>query len=267
MSNITKNLLLGLTLVCVIVLIVFCIQLIVLNRGVDPAGQGSVISGGSQNEDEDSDLEDGENAEGEDEASAVSAVSTPRPPPQGTRRQFKVSESNQLIIYAQDELFDFEERDFDWWFLYTGGGLATLEIKHTMIGPQGIEAHALAFLNQYSGSTEAVYAGEGSIGGSDLRGHHVTAQHGNEFYEAWIHILLDSDLALAFVICYENDQQKAALYEVLGTLIIEAVQPGAGGTDAASADTGTGNTDTADTDGGDTEPEDDGSQGDRPNVS
>ena len=249
MSNISKNLLLGLTFVCVIVLIVFCIQLIVLNRGVTPPEQGSVISGGSQNAGEEAEPED---TDGEDEISAVDAPATPRPPPQGTRRQIRVSQSNMLIVYSQDELFDFEERDFDWWFLYTGGGLATLEIKHTMISPQGIEAHALDFLNQYTGGTEAVYNGEASIGGSDLRGHHVTARHGNETYEAWIHILLDSDLALAFLICYENDQQKNALYEVLGTLIMEAVQlSNDGGTGAADTNAGAANV----TDDGDDEPD------------
>jgi len=264
MSNISKNLLLGLTLVCAIVLIVFCIQLIVLNRGVNPAEQGPVISGSSQSDDpggEDTD----EEGDGEDDISNANIPSAPRPPPQGTRREVRVSQSNLLIVYSRDELFDFEERDFDWWFLYTGGGLATLEIKHTMISPQGIESHALAFLEQYTGGADAVFNGEGSIGGSDLRGHHVTARRGNETFEAWIHILLDSDLALAFVICYENDQQKDALYEVLSTLTMEALQlpaTGTGGADAASTDAGD-----AGTGDGDTEPDDDGSQGDRPVVS
>jgi len=262
MSNITKNLLLGFTLVCVIVLVVFCIQLIVLNRGVDPAEQGLVITG-SSGQDEDSNLEDGDEAlDEEDDISSVSAPATPRPPPQGTRRQFRVSESNMLIVYARDELFDFEERDFDWWFLYTGGGLATLEIKHTMVGLQGIEAHAVAFLNAYSGSTEAEFTGEGAIGGSDLRGHHVITRHGNETYEAWIHILLDSDLALAFIICYENDHQRDALYEVLSTLLMEAVQlPATGGSAPANTDT-----DTTVPEEDEPEPDDDETQGERPIV-
>jgi len=263
MGNISKNLLLGLTLVCVVVLIVFCIQLIVLNRGVDPVGTGSVISGGGQ-DDGNSDTENGDE-DTEDDTPQVNAPSTPRPPPQGTRHQFRVSESNMLIVYAREELFDFEERDFDWWFLYTGGGIATLEIKHTMIGPQGIEAHAEAFLNSYASGAEAEYAGEGLIAGSELRGHHVTTRHGNEIYEAWIHILLDSDLALVFVICYENDQQKDALYEVLSTLLMEAVQlPAAGGADTPT-DADTGDTDAAEPE----EPEEPANdeQGERPTVS
>ena len=40
-------------------------------------------------------------------------------------------------------------------------------------------------------------------------------------YEAWIHLLQDSDLALVFVINYENDQQRDALYDLLSTLDME----------------------------------------------
>ena len=267
MSTISKNLLLGLTLVCVVVLIVFCIQLIVLNRGVTPAEQGSVISGGSQEDTEDSNIDDGEDVDDEEDTNIVDAPVTPRPPPQGTRRQFRVSDSNMLIVYARDELFDFEERDFDWWFLYNGGGIATLEIRHTMIGPQGIEASAIAFLNQYSGGTDATFNGEEAIGGSELRGHHVTARHGNETSEAWIHILLDNDLALAFVISYENDQQRDALYEVLSTLVMEAVQlPATGGADTTNTDAAGAGADEPSEPEEPDEPEDDGSQGERPDV-
>jgi len=265
MSNISKNLLLGLTLVCVIVLIVFCIQLIVINRGVEPIEPGSTISGDAEQGDGDSEIDD-EETSGEDDGSAAAAVVTPRPPPQGIRRSFRVSDSNLLIVYAREELFDFEERDFDWWFLYTGGGLATLEISHTMIGPQGVAEHAESFLNSYSGSNAAEFTGEESIGGSELKGYHVSAQHGNEIYEAWIHTLIDSDLALVFVICYENDQQKDALYEVLSTLDMEVAPLTAS---AAGVDAGGAGTDSNEPEEPTEpeEPEDDGSQGDRPVVS
>jgi len=218
MSNISKNLLLGLTLVCVIVLIVFCIQLIVLNRGVDPADSGSAISGSSQsNEDTEGDGEEEPNGEGED-GTNVTAQVTPRPPPQGTRRELMVTMESVLVVYARDDLFDFEHREIDWWFTYTGGGDAKLEISYIMITPIGVAAHAETFLNNYTGGTEAEFTGEESIVGSELRGYHVTALSGGLRYEAWIHTLFDSDLALVFVISYENDQQKEALYEILSTL-------------------------------------------------
>ena len=218
MSNISKNLLLGLTLVCVIVLIVFCIQLIVLNRGVDPSDSGSAISSGSQSN-EDTEIEDEEEPDndGEDGANGT-AQFTPRPPPQGTRRELMVSMDSLLVIYSRDELFNFEHREIDWWFTYTGGGDAKLEISYIMITPIGVSAHAETFLNNYTGGTEAEFTGEESIVGSELHGYHVTALSGGLRYEAWIHTLYESDLALVFVISYENDQQRDALYEMLSTL-------------------------------------------------
>jgi len=219
MSNITKNLLLALTLVCVIVLIVFCIQLIVINRGVEPAGAGSTVSGDSQQEDEDT--EEDENEPGDDEDfDPGPAITTPRPPPQGTRYELRVTENSQLIVYAREELFEFTQDELDWWFTYTGGGAAALEISFTLISPQGAAAHAETFLSNYSGG-RSEFGGEESIHGSPISGYHVSAQQGSEWYEAWIHTLADSDLALAFVINYQNEQQRAALYEVLSSLEIQ----------------------------------------------
>jgi len=213
MSGISKNLFLALTLVCVIVLIVFCIQLIVINRGLDPADSGSAISGGpGQDGEEDPDEED---PDGED---VGNLQVTPRPIPQGTRRELRVTLESNLVIYTDDEIFDFEEDDIGWGFVYTRGGVAALEITHLSLAPQGVAATAEAFLSNYTGGAEAEFNGDELIMGSQVRGYHVTARHDGEVYEAWIHMLLGSDLALAFVISYENDQQRDALYEVLSTL-------------------------------------------------
>jgi len=252
MSNLSKNLLLGLTFVCVVVLIVFCIQLIVINRGVDPADPGSGVSS-SQQGDEDPDAEgDGEeiqNGEGEDDPQGTQT--TERPSPQGTRRALGITPYSQLIIYSREELFDFEERDLDWWFLYTGGGVATLEVSYTMITPLGVEAHAESFLNDYTGGTEAEFTGEEAIAGSDLMGYHVTAMYGESIYEAWIHVLQDSDLALVFVIHDENNQQEEALIEMLSTIEIISA-----GTIAPDPDTHAPTNDEEDEEDDGSEPED-----------
>jgi len=266
MSNIPKNLLLALTLVCVIVLIVFCIQLIILNRGVEPVEPGSAASGDAQqgDADPDADSEEPSDGEGGDERDVIQVP--PRLPPQGIRRELGVTSNSRLVIYSKEELFDFETRDFDWWFTYTGGGVATLEITFLMVGAQGVGAAAETFLNSYSGGTEASSGGEESIGGSQLRGYHVSAQHEAETYEAWVYTLLDSDLALVFVINYSNDQQKDALYEMLSTLEMlaggltntgaaDTGTPGTTGTGDTPVGTDTGGTDTGGTDTGGDDPD------------
>ena len=222
MTNITKNLLLALTLVCTIALIVFLVQLIVLNRGVEPREPEASIAGGAQQEDPDSGAngdgsEDGENGDGTDENDP--ALMTPRPPPQGARHELSVEENTTLIIYAKEELFEFS-RDVleDWWFTYTGAGTATLEISLKLVSPQRIAADVVSLLKNYiPDDTPSEFGGEQSIQGSPVMGFHVLARHGGRIYEAWLHDM-QSDIALVFIINYENDQQRDALYELLSTL-------------------------------------------------
>jgi len=227
MNNITKNLLLALTLVCVIVLVVFCIQLIVINRGVEPIEPGSVISGspppqqgsGTGGEDENDPLDGEDGDDGNDELNIPPPVTT-RPPPQGTRTRIGVNANTHLIIYYREELFDYVVGELDWWFEYTQGE-ATLEIAFTMISPAGIIAHTEAFLNDYTGTSSAEFTGEEAIQGSSVMGYHASARTGTGTYEVWIHNLEGSDLALAFIIYYENDQQKEALYQLLSSMDLE----------------------------------------------
>lgn len=216
MNNIVKNLLLALTLVCVIALIVFCIQLIVINRGGDTGDAESVVSGDAQ--------EDGDetSTDGDDETTVPPGIPQL---PQGTRHQITVTTDSRLIVYAREDLFDFETGGIDFWsrFIYRGIGEARLELSFESISPLGMAVTAEAFLNNYSGDTASVVSGEEYIRGSSVRGYHVSTLAAGGIYEAWIHNLVDSDLALVFVIFYENDTQRDALYEVLSTLDIERV--------------------------------------------
>jgi len=245
MSKITKNMLSVLTLICVIALIVFCIQLIVLNRGGTPDSPGAGISGGTQqgsggasgsgtgtstgSEDsddgsqtgdgEDGDTGDGESGTGSDPGSSSGVV---RPPPQGIRRSIAVTPTNRLIVYSDDTLFEYIEGDLDWWFIYTGQGEATFEIQFSMIVSQGgISAHTENFLNTYANTANASVTGEESIHGSSLRGHHAIARVGTGTYEVWMHPMANSDLALAFIIYYENERQRESLYDMLSWLDME----------------------------------------------
>jgi len=225
MNNITKNLLLALTLVCVLVLVVFCIQLIVLNRGVDPRDPGATISGGNEQNGADADNEDEDADDGDEDEDTGPDLNTPRPPPQGRRHSLLVTGNSRLIIHAREDLFEYEERDYDWWFYYIGGG-AALEVTFTSVSAQGISAHAVAVLNTYTGGTDADFSGEEIISGSEIKGYHVSARQDNVMYEAWIHTLIDSDLSLLFVIYYENDTQRDALYEVLSTMHLTGADDG-----------------------------------------
>ena len=225
MGNLTKNLLLALTLVCVIALIVFFVQLIVLNRGVEPREPGATISADSQQEDEQEDPDSeatGDETPDADETGDDNepAQITTRPPPQGTQHELLVAADTdtKLIVYAKDDLFDFVENETNWEFLYSGEGDAALEIGFMFVSPRGLAADAETYLSNYTDGAATEFEGEQPIQDSGLRGYHLSAQRGNTSYEAWIHALPDSDLALVFVISYINSQQRDALYEILSSM-------------------------------------------------
>jgi len=225
MKNIGKNLLLALSLVCAIAVIVFIVQLIVLNVGVDPRETGQVISGGAQQDSEENgDSENGDNDE-EYPNGIDTTVQAQRPPPQGERYQFLVAEGTRVVVYARENLFEYEDNDLNWRFAYTGGGDAALEISHISVSVQTAAADAMVFLNQLSGSSDSELIGVQSIQGSPLVGYYVSVRHGGRMYEAWLHDLVNSDLWLVFVINYENDTQRDALHEVLSTLDISITTP------------------------------------------
>ena len=228
MSNIIKNILLGFTLVCVVALIVFCIQIIVFNRGVTPIEAGTGITGGAQQGDEDGASDPDASGDGSGDVNGdggadgiTPAPITPRPPPQGMRYSWLVTEDNRLVAYAREELFEFTESDRERIFTYTGIGNATLEISFTMIPPQGVAAHLENILNNNSGGNNAEYVGEDLIRGSVLNGYYASIRFGGEVHEAWIHMLQGSDLALLFLVNYTNEQQLEALNEILSSLDIE----------------------------------------------
>ena len=222
MSNITKNLLLALSLVCAIALIVFCIQLIVLNRGVEPREPGATISAGTKQGDEEPDPDaqpDGEGPDGEnDNGDNNQTQNTPRPPPQGERNELVIPGDLKLIVYAREELFEYTKNDFNWRFEYLREGEAALEINLIVVTLQGLASDADTFLANYTEGATPESGNDLSFEGLPLEGYFVTAQRGSVTYEALVHPLPDGEFALVFVINYQNDQQKEALYEVLSSI-------------------------------------------------
>jgi len=227
MSSISKKLFLALSLACAIGIIVFLIQLIVINSGVEPRQPNSNISGGSSSEQENpgtgSNDRPGDNGEGSDTEGSGSNQPTIRPPPQGQRNEITVDTDSKLVLYTRPELFSLVRNDFDWVFQYTAGGIAGLNISFTFISPQNAATDAEAFLNRHTNGTGADYKGDLYVLDTSVRAYHVTTQDGGVTYEAWLHQMPGSDLALALIINYSNTEQRDALYEILGSISFEAI--------------------------------------------
>jgi len=227
MANISKKLFLALSLVCVIAIITFLIQLIIINSGVEPRQPNTTISGDNppnrDNENSGSGEDSGENGDGGNSEDNGTAPPTTRPPPQGQRNEVLVDTDKILVLYTRTELFDLIPNEFDWVFSYTGGGIAGLSISFTFVSPQNAAADAEDFLNRHTSGIGADYKGDLFILDTTIRGYHVTTSVGGVTYEAWLHQMAGSDLALAFVLNYSNNEQRDALYEVLNTISFETI--------------------------------------------
>jgi len=217
MSNLPKNLLLALTLACLIALVAFFIQLIIINTGVDEPP--TTVSSGQPNNDSANDGSDSDS----------DLIRTPPPhalPPEriGTRHELLVTGNTGLIIYADEERFDFTENDSNWTFEFTGLGTASLEIALMIISEQGLAADAVSFLRSHTGISDVDPGGDVQILNSPLRGYYVTAHSDYAIYEAWFHNLQSDGLALVFVVNYGIELQRDAIYRVLNSMSFAQVQ-------------------------------------------
>ena len=148
MNKTVKNIVMVFTLVTAIFLIVFCVELILVNRENerDSADASAAASGGDSEE-------NGENGEPDDQEPYDNGADTNgtengdegeqngEETPDASRFELPMlleEEAMTLIIYADEAIFDFEvgDRD-DWFFTYTGDGQASLRISFDFISPAG----------------------------------------------------------------------------------------------------------------------------------
>ena len=237
MNKTMKNVLLIFTLVCIIILIVFSIELFVLNRGNnDNENSGAALPEGTQ-------INTGESEDRPPAASTVDILSSGQTEqdqistrPKGKRYELPYSATEVLVLYVDEELFEHIEMDSGDMFVYLGnlddaddsddsddldGSDASLEICPAYI-PDGAEACAESYLDAYLEGNESFVSGISQIKQSDLSGVFVIGVKEGETFEAWIHDPSDGvgDNGIAFVIRYSDGDQKNALYAILDTLIL-----------------------------------------------
>ena len=224
MSKTAKNSLLIITLVCVIALIVFSLQLILLNRNRDESDdEGASISSGDSFTSED--VPEQSSPPTDDNGSiADNGDNLPIEPPattKGTQYNMQVADNMSLVWYIDDEMFESMETNSGVIFTYLDEGNASIEICLTYI-PYGADASAETFLEGYLGDNESNIGGYGPIRQSPLSGVFVSGVNDGETFEAWIYTIEDDegDMGIAFVIRYRNDEQKNALHDVLNTIDI-----------------------------------------------
>ena len=226
MSKTIKNVLLGFTLLCVIILIIFTVELIVINRNSDSGGERMLASDantpagtaiGTDETDKTTELPTKSNSASNQNENIPKASDTQSA---GKRYELLYSITESLVLYASEELFKYEDvNGLVKVLTYTDGGDASLRISFESM-PLGIEKCAESLLDNYLGGNESHVGDSGQILHSSLSGIPVSGVNDGETYEAWVNGITDNDIGMAFIIRYRSDEQKNALYTVLDTLAL-----------------------------------------------
>ena len=235
MSRLTKNVLVVFTLLCAIMLIVFCIELIIVNwnsNSEEPTPSLSVSSPeGNVEKTDEPEVKDSEppvstdSPEITDDNGGDVTQETENQPPAGKQYQLPMLDDiHTLMLYASEELFEYSEggEGGDWLFTFLGDGKASLEVASDFITPPGgINALAEKLLINYLDGGEPTVGGERQIGKSSLQGVFVSGDKRGETYEAWIYGPFgggETGQAVVFVINFANGVQRDAIYTIIDTM-------------------------------------------------
>jgi len=239
MTKTLKNIVLIFTLVCAIFLIVFSIELMVINRNNDDSGTYETISGDALNGNDENGEEPPGNGEALDDSPPPDAIIPENDDeviiiPLTDGRKYELTmlmDGYTLVLYADESLFEFAETQREWIFTYVGDGAAELKIAQDYISPTdgGMRGLARRLLTRYLDGGDSLPMGDRLIGASSLMGYAVSGEHEDgRTFEAWIHHLEERDrgMAVVFIIYYETESQKDALFEILDTIEMVIEEPG-----------------------------------------
>jgi len=230
MSKTVKNIIVGFTILCVIFLIVFSVELILINRerengDGEPAMSGSQPAGNVNNGPATGENNTNQPAEtqGQGNGEPVPPAGGAPPPPAGTLYERLMPDNMQLVFRVDGELFehsDTEREDILDVFSYRGAGAAGLEMRFVFM-PQGLSNYAENFLSANFNIEDSIVHGEEPIRRSQLRGVYISGGIGGTSYESWIYRFSGSeleDLGVMFIIYYQNETQRNALHTILDSL-------------------------------------------------
>ncbi|MCL2045679.1 MAG: hypothetical protein FWG88_04780 [Oscillospiraceae bacterium] len=226
MSKTFKKLLVALTLLCVVVLFVFTIQLFALNRGRDDGEnrQSDTLNSTSENDGDNDDVSNSNNGQVGDNSPNNGTGNQNTLPPSGTRYELQYTADMNLVVYVDDEQFLHSEPEWAHMFTLESTDDSWL-LLHFLGLPLGAQRLAEGFLNEYLDGAESSVHGLVQIRGSELTGVYVTGtSDGGETYEAWIHTISKDDVdqaeayGMVFVVRYRYNEQKNLLFSILDSM-------------------------------------------------
>jgi len=242
MNKTIKNIILVFTLLCAIVLVVFCVELFMLNResGSDMGSQSAAANdepgntpNGGDNQSNGADEPANGNDNGESQPSGQPEIpvqngdqTTPSP---GERSSFWLSPEAELVFYLDRELFEDIADGAGRFFPYLGDGEALFEIGFVYLQSQNINSFSASYLDKYLDGEASVVHGMRSVGNSLVYGIYAIGASNGVTYEAWVCSLTEvgeDGMVLIIFVYYENEEQKAALYNILSSMEIAPIGEG-----------------------------------------
>ncbi|MDR0489792.1 MAG: hypothetical protein LBH28_00900 [Oscillospiraceae bacterium] len=230
MSKAVKMLLMFCSLLCMVVLIIFTIELMLLNKNDGDVGN----TAGNMNQTTSSapPLSTGSSTVPPPTDSSPAGIQDTQPEsplpsaktPTGKRYEILISETMLLVLYADEELFEYEGLFDSDTFTYMGGGDASLDILPTYLGG-GTDYVVQRALKNFLGGNDADVEGVRPVGLSPISGIYVSGKNGGVTYAAWICEIPTveddenkEDVGTEFVIQYRDERQRNALYDILDSM-------------------------------------------------
>ena len=235
MNRTVKNIVIVFTLICIAAVIVFCVELVLLNREADELESPSLSESEDNGYDEQQD--DPEDAYQEDDPDPPDEPTQTDEPEQNGESETPVVGARfvleqlvvekDVIVYADEELFEFFEGDIDITLTYKGEGEASVFIGWDTMSPPWNNPSSLVtrIMDGYLDGGDSRIIGDRGVGSSAIRGLFATGDKNGTTFEAWVVSLSSRDTeahvdALVFVINYQNESQKEALYRILDTAML-----------------------------------------------
>ena len=223
MSKTIKKTITIFTVLCAALLIVFCVELLLINRGRDDAGTTMIRTPSTESPQSNPTANQVVPPVETIPASNVNTPDGTETENIGSRYELNMASDVQLILYSDEEHFEFTDMDPVWIFDHVDSE-ARLEVSLRYL-PQQAEVYAASFLDGYLDGETSVVRGERQVARSNLRGVYVTGISETETYAAWI-IPIDTgdddNLGVAIMMVYRNEVLRDELLGIVDTIEMTA---------------------------------------------
>ena len=224
MNKTLKILIMFFTVVCFAMLVVFCVELVLQNRGVERG----VIQAPGNIDDLNDDLQ-GYNENDDDEPPDDDPPEDEAPEPLLEWHEILMP-SGEFVLGMYVDINSFEHDDSEEvvdWFIYLGEGATAFLGIHMVLIPEDSDNYAIDFMeNRFEVQGvpyEMYYYDERyrsiSISDSELSGVYAIAIDEDVTFKTWILAIPYTDnLGVAITIRYQDDTQRLALEAILNTM-------------------------------------------------